>query len=81
MIELRNPANSSGHAGVLDCSFEVGPAGRRGRLVFLSFDESQPLRGIADRFKIRRSKTIYEARDKFNLQPEFQWDRIEIYEE
>jgi hypothetical protein len=81
MIELGNPADSSGHADALDHSFEVGPAGRMGRFVFLSFDENQLFRGIADRFKIRRSKTIYEARDKFNLQREFQWDCIEIYED
>lgn len=50
-------------------------------MVFLCSHECQPLRGIADRFKIRRSKTIHETRDESEFQSGFQPDRTQVLEE
>ena len=49
-------------------------------MVFFRSDECQPLRGIADRFKIRRSKTIHETRDESEFQSGFQSDRPQVLE-
>ena len=50
-------------------------------MVFLRSDECQPLSGIADCFKIGRSKTIHETRDEPDFKPGFEPDRTQVLEE